>query len=88
MIFGGTGTTNGRFQTMLPCKGRWLAAGQTEGYPPLDSVTPLHHFVVPLPLQGRKLQPLLVASRHPRCAACPLGHSLIWKPRPITPFAS
>jgi hypothetical protein len=58
-------TENGRFQTILPCKGRWLAEGQTEGYPPLDSVTPLHHFVVPLPLQGRNLQPLLVVSRRP-----------------------
>ena len=64
-------TKNGRFQTILPCKGSSretrvsleLAEGQTEGYPPLDSVTPLHHFVVPLPLQGRNLQPLLVESR-------------------------
>ncbi|RSU80074.1 hypothetical protein BRX37_00070 [Sphingomonas sp. S-NIH.Pt3_0716] len=55
-------TISGRLQTFLPCKGRWLAEGQTEGYPPLDSVTPLHHFVVPLPLQGRNLQPLLVVS--------------------------
>ncbi|MBG6118345.1 hypothetical protein FB595_106129 [Sphingobium sp. AEW010] len=38
---------------ILPCKGRWLAAGQTEGYHPIDSTTPLHHFVVPLPFQGR-----------------------------------
>ncbi|NBB39759.1 hypothetical protein GVN23_11810 [Sphingobium yanoikuyae] len=36
--------------------------GQTEGSPPLDSVTPLHHFVVPLPLQGRNLQPLAANS--------------------------
>ena len=53
----------GRFQTILPCKGRWLAAGQTEGGGrPLDRATPLHHFVVPLPLQGRILQPHLVVS--------------------------
>ncbi|ATI78715.1 hypothetical protein A6768_01050 [Sphingobium yanoikuyae] len=55
-------TASGRFQTILPCKGRWLAEGQTEGYPPLDSVTPLHHFVVPLPLQGRILPPQLVVA--------------------------
>ena len=40
-----------------------MAEGQTEGYPPLDSVTPLHHFVVPLPLQGRNLPPLLAVFR-------------------------
>ncbi|PZU67166.1 MAG: hypothetical protein DI540_11270 [Sphingobium sp.] len=64
-------TISGRFQTILPCKGRWLAEGQTEGYPPLDSVKPLHHFVVPLPLKGRNLHPPLVASCRaaflPRC---------------------
>ncbi|PZU70267.1 MAG: hypothetical protein DI540_01695 [Sphingobium sp.] len=55
----------GRFQTILPCKGRWLAAGQTEGGGrPLDRATPLHHFVVPLPLQGRNLPPLLVVRYH------------------------
>ncbi|QCB37752.1 hypothetical protein E5554_07850 [Sphingobium sp. PAMC28499] len=52
----------GRFPTILPCKGRWLAEGQTEGYLPLDRAAPLHHFVVPLPLQGRILQPHLVGS--------------------------
>ncbi|QCB37119.1 hypothetical protein E5554_04270 [Sphingobium sp. PAMC28499] len=62
-------SANGRFQTILPCKGRWLAEGQTKGYPPLDSVTPLHHFVVPLPLQGRNLPPLLVASCQSRPAS-------------------
>ncbi|AYO79126.1 hypothetical protein EBF16_20920 [Sphingobium yanoikuyae] len=68
---------SGRFQTILPCKGSSretrvsleLAEGQTEGYLPLDSVTPLHHFVVPLPLQGRILQLLLVASCQSRPAS-------------------
>ncbi|PZU67535.1 MAG: hypothetical protein DI540_10590 [Sphingobium sp.] len=55
-------SASGRFQIILPCKGRWLAEGQTEGYLPLDRATPLHHFVVPLPLQGRILQPHLVVS--------------------------
>ncbi len=55
-------SASGRFQTILPCKGRWLAEGQTEGYPPLDGVTPLHHFVIPLPLQGRNLHPPLVVT--------------------------
>ena len=59
-----------RFQAILPCKGSSretrvsleLAQGQTEGYLPLDRATSLHHFVVPLPLQGRILQPHLVGS--------------------------
>lgn len=38
---------------ILPCKGRWQAESLTEGYCILDGSTPLHHFVVPLPLQGR-----------------------------------
>ena len=38
---------------ILPCKGRWHGAAMTEGYHPLDGATPLHHIVVPLPLQGR-----------------------------------
>ncbi|AYO77450.1 hypothetical protein EBF16_11530 [Sphingobium yanoikuyae] len=67
----------GRFQTILPCKGRWLAAGQTEGCRPLDRATPLHHFVVPLPLQGRNLPPLLVVRYHRKSVsharrACPI----------------
>ncbi|PSO10712.1 hypothetical protein C7E20_15960 [Sphingobium sp. AEW4] len=37
-----------------------MAVGQTEGYQPLDRATPLHHFVVPLPLQGRNVRALLV----------------------------
>ncbi len=42
---------------ILPCKGRWQAAGLTEGYGAFDSGTPLHHryAAVPLPLQGRIL---------------------------------
>ncbi|ASY43096.1 hypothetical protein CA262_09730 [Sphingobium sp. GW456-12-10-14-TSB1] len=40
-----------------------MAVGQTEGYQPLDRATPLHHFVVPLPLQGRNFRALLVACR-------------------------
>ena len=51
------------FPIILPCKGRWMAVGQTEGYLPLDRATPLHHFVVPLPLQGRNVRALMVASR-------------------------
>ncbi|RJG55806.1 hypothetical protein D0Z70_07100 [Sphingobium terrigena] len=45
----------GREVSILPCKGRWLAAGQTEGCHAIDRVTPLHHrfAAVPLPLQGR-----------------------------------
>ena len=78
-------SASGRFQTILPCKGSSretrvsleLAEGQTEGYPPLDSVTPLHHFVVPFgrvaclcrTLQGRNLQPLLVVSCQSRISS-------------------
>jgi hypothetical protein len=50
---------------ILPLQGRWLAAGQTEGCPAIVRVTPLHHFVVPLPLQGRILCPQMVASSLP-----------------------
>ena len=42
--------------TILPLQGRWMAEGQTEGYHPLYSGTPLHHFMVPLPLQGEDLR--------------------------------
>ena len=62
-----------RFKTILPCKGRWMAEGQTEGCPPLDRTTPLHHFVVPFgrvaclcrTLQGRILPPQMVVSALP-----------------------
>jgi len=34
----------------------------TEGCPALDGATPLHHFVVPLPLQGRNIAVLATAT--------------------------
>ncbi|EQB10612.1 hypothetical protein RLDS_26895 [Sphingobium lactosutens DS20] len=49
-------TGSGRFKTILPCKGRWQSEGLTEGCHALDRAIPRHHFVVPLPLQGRKIQ--------------------------------
>ncbi len=70
----------GRFQTILPCKGRWLAVGQTEGCRPLDRASPLHHFVVPLPLQGRNLQPLLVVSRQSPTASAKRCEALSYSP--------
>ena len=40
---------------ILPLRGRWQPEGLTEGYPPLDSVTPLRQALraCHLPLQGR-----------------------------------
>ena len=38
---------------ILPWQGKWQGVALTEGCRAIDKVTPLHHFVVPLPLQGR-----------------------------------
>ena len=73
-------TNSGRKTLILPWQGRWLAEGQTKEYPPLDSVTPLHHFVVPLPLQGRNLQPLLVVSRQSPTASAKRCEALSYSP--------
>ncbi|EQB30973.1 hypothetical protein M529_16800 [Sphingobium ummariense RL-3] len=38
---------------ILPWQGRWQAEGLTEGYFAIVSGTPLHHYLVLLPLRGR-----------------------------------
>jgi hypothetical protein len=60
---------------ILPSKGRWLAEGLTEGCHPIERGIPLHHFVVPLPLQGRNVQfSILTKSSFRNWSIIGIGH--------------
>jgi tRNA pseudouridine55 synthase len=46
---------------ILPCKGRWQREALTEGYSPLDSVTPLRRSAPP-PLSGEELEEITLTA--------------------------